>query len=65
MKQFIKCDCCGKLEDTYSDNTYGILNVYRFDDGYNTDRYNSKLYICSDCLFERFTKEEFINGREF
>lgn len=62
------CDICGKGfdKDPGMFKTRGAsLTVYNFNDGYNTDSKNIHLDICEDCILNRFTKEELVNGEEY
>lgn len=62
------CDVCNEIidGDAVPDELRGArLFVYGFYDDYNTESRTIELDICNKCLYERFSKKELMNGREF
>lgn len=62
MSDLKRCDICGEIIES---TTKGVLDVFHFYDGYNTDSYNSTIDICESCLMEKIGKEVIMTGRTF
>lgn len=61
MSTELKCDLCGETIGSER----GVLFVYEFDDGYNTDTYNSEVDICSNCINDKIGKDIVMSRRVF
>lgn len=61
MSTELICDLCGKVIGTER----GRLLIFEFNDGYNTDTYDSHVDICEKCLNEKIGKDVIMKGRTF
>lgn len=62
MSTLTRCDLCA---EEIANETHALLHVFNFNDGYNTDSYNSQLDICQDCLMKYVGEENIAKGRVF
>lgn len=50
------CNDCGEFIS--GSDTFANVRIYNFNDGYNTDNYDTNMDICKKCLFKMISKNE-------
>lgn len=62
------CDLCNEViidnKRNFADTMHAKVDIFNFNDGYNSDDKDITLHICHNCLMKKFSKKEVLQGTE-